>query len=143
METIDPETFATTLLREMARASELGADGLHVQVTVPSDAAFEWIDGQGGEHAVHLPTMLKLTPMHMLGQPHEDGGPAAVFRIAGTGHVPPRSVVDQLAEALYRESIRWGRVRHARPWAPSVDELPPLPPGLDDLVEQAIFRDAD
>lgn len=139
---LDPDDFATTLLHELAHASEQGARGLHVQVSVPADAAFQWIDGEAVPHQVHLPSGLKVAPLRFVGEPVEDGGPAAVFKIDAQGHVPSEDLVHQMADELYRECIRWGRIHHSN-WEgdSDVEELPLLPSEFDDLVQTAIFLD--
>lgn len=138
---IDPDEFAATLQRELASASELGARGLHVQVTVPREAAYQWVDVDGIAHEVHLPTRIKASPMRYPGEPQEDGGPAAVFHIDAHGQVPPEDVTRQMSSALYRECIRWGRVHHAGWDSPSPDDLPRLPDDYDEIVQTAIFMD--
>ncbi len=138
---IHPDEFSERLVHDLAFASEQGARGLHVQVTVPPTSAYRWVDGAGDEHLVHLPTRLKTAVMRFPGEPNEDGGPAAVFRIDAFGQVPPISVTTGMAEELLRECIRWGRVRHAA-WHGGVgDELPDLPFEFEDIVQTAIFMD--
>ncbi|MCW2925302.1 MAG: hypothetical protein JWM98_2706 [Thermoleophilia bacterium] len=134
---VPPDEFQNRLRQELASASEQEAMGLHVQVTVPPDSAYGWHSEEGDVFEVHLPTRLKVAPMMMLGEPHEDGGPAAVFRIDANGLLPAEPVVEMLADELYRECIRWGRVHHVRSDAPQRD-LPGLPPEFEQLVADSI-----
>ncbi|MCW2961142.1 MAG: hypothetical protein JWM90_1529 [Thermoleophilia bacterium] len=138
---IEPDEFTATLLHELARASEQGARGLHVQVTVPPESAYSWDDGEGVQHQVHLPTRIKVSLMRFLGEPHEDGGPAAVFAVDAGGHLPSEQLIGAMAEQLYRECIRWGRIRHVRDDEGDSDVLPRLPPPFEAVVAAAIFSD--
>lgn len=140
-EPLHPEELASVLQRELAHASEAQARGLHVQVTVPADSAYEWIDGDGDAHQVHLPTRIKAQPMRFPGEPREDGGPAAVFRIDARGHVPPAALTAQMADELYRECVRWGRIHHANWELGPMDGLPSLPTEYDEIVQTAMYMD--
>lgn len=140
-EPIELDEFTATLQRELAHASEQRARGLHVQVTVPADSAYQWFDGDGEAHAVHLPTRIKAAPMRYRGEPVEDGGPAAVFRIDSGGAVPPSGLLGQMAAELYRECVRWGRVHHAG-WEAAPGEDHALLPGrFEDIVRTAMYMD--
>lgn len=140
-EPLDPAELAEQLQHELARASEQGASGLHLQLTVPATSAYSWSDERGEEHGVFLPTRLKASPIRMPGEPHEDGGPAAVFRISTSGTVPSTELTEAAADELYRACVRWGRIHHARWDEAPPDDLPPLPNDLDDIVESALFMD--
>ncbi|MCW2949537.1 MAG: hypothetical protein JWN41_550 [Thermoleophilia bacterium] len=138
---LDVEDVASALLHDLADASESGATGLHVQLHVAKETAYEWVDASGTPHEVHLPSKLRAHPMRFMDEPHTDGGPAAVFRIEANGYVPSERVVGMMANQLYQQAVRWGRMRYA-PWdaAPS-DGLDPLPPHFSDIVEAAIIAD--
>lgn len=140
-EPLSPQELADLLQHELARASELGARGLHVQITVPATSAYRWSDDDGHEHAVYLPTQLKSTPLRFPGEPREDGGPAAVFRINAGGQVPPETVTNQMSDELYRECVRWGRVHHVEWGAAPGAELPELPDGYEEIVQTAMYMD--
>ena len=138
---LDVDDVTTALLHDLADASESGARGLHVQLHVGKDVAYEWIDGDGAPHEVHLPTRMNARPVYFLGEPTPDGGPAAMFRIEANGYVPSERVVGMMANQLYQQAIRWGRI-HYTPWdARPSDHLPRLPDSFDDIVEAAIITD--
>lgn len=138
---LDPDDVTTNLLHELAQASELGARGLHVQMHVARETAYEWYDADGAPHEVHLPSRMHARPVYFLGEPTPDGGPAAMFRIESNGYVPSERVVGMMASQLYQQAIRWGRM-HYTPWdARPSDHLPQLPDGFADVVEAAIISD--
>lgn len=141
-EPIEPDELTDVLLHELADASEQNASGLLVQLTVPRESAYEWEDANGDRHHVHLPTDVRTTALRFPGEPTEDGGPAAIFRIHAAGHVPSESLVETMAAELYRASVRWGRVHHVG-WEeePPPEALPPLPIRYAELVESALFSD--
>lgn len=139
---IEPDDLGELLLHELAAASEQEAAGLHVQLTVPRASVYEWEDADGDRHHVHLPTAVRTTALRFPGEPREDGGPAAVFRIHAGGRIPREQVAAELASELYRASVRWGRVHHVG-WEeePPPEALPPLPIRYAELVESALFSD--
>ncbi|MCW2921770.1 MAG: hypothetical protein JWL76_1644 [Thermoleophilia bacterium] len=140
-EPLRPDELTELLQHELARASEQGALGVHLQLTVPASSAYRWSDDEGDEHGVFLPTQLKAELMHMRGEPHEDGGPAAVFRVVAGGIVPSEQLTEAAAAELYRQCVRWGRIHHARWDEAPPDDLPELPGDFDDIVESAMFMD--
>ncbi|MCW2962246.1 MAG: hypothetical protein JWM90_2633 [Thermoleophilia bacterium] len=139
---LEVEDFTQELLHRLDDASKRDAVGLHVQLTVPRECAYEWLDEDLHSHTVHLPSMVRTTELHHNAAPTEDGGPAAVFTLHSGGMAPPPDAVREIAFEMYRQGVRWGRVHHT-PWdhMPG-DDIPMLPARFDRIVEAAVMSDA-
>ena len=88
-----------------------------------------------------LPTRIKTSLIRFPAQPKEDGGPAAIFRIIASGHLPSEQVTSKMAEELYRAAVRWGRVHRAGWEVQPTEDTPMLPTEFDEIVESAMCMD--
>ncbi|MCW2955677.1 MAG: hypothetical protein JWO69_546 [Thermoleophilia bacterium] len=138
---LEVETLVAILLDRLQDAATRRAVGVHVQLLVPADSRYEWLDDHLVPHVVHLPTKVRTSELETYTQPEQDGGPAAVFTLGDTESAPPEEGVREMAFELYRQAIRWGRMTHT-PWdVQPTHDVNMLPRRFERLVDAAIMSD--